>query len=339
MGNITSHLKIVFVTSLDNDGPETFREAIEGMSGPRLIVMPKGEIRLTKPLTLEHDRGVTILGMDGSSVVGHTFMIKKCFSIIIFRVAFKLGMVPNGNWDTCSIIDSVEVWLKDCAFLWGIDECLDLVRVKYAMIEGCVIAEPLRNPRSIDPSVGHSIGPHPLVARFEGEDITVKNCLVAHQEFRPVLKGRRILYQQIIQYNCGSSYPIMISSGAPGPYELVDVYLNTGPDTHNEDPQSPGYKGIRVFRDDPRYVVELKKFSVMAYGDCYNYEPAEATLSVQGGVVVNEPGSWSVWDGVTKDRYTLDQEWRDAPLFDDDARRVRDDYFNYVGSMVDQPPS
>jgi len=62
-------------------------------------------------------------------------------------------------------------------------------------------------------------------------------------------------------------------------------------------------------------------------------------MTVHHLVAVREPIEWFVWDGVTKDRYTLEKEWRDAPLFDDDARRIRDDFFNCAGAIVDQPPS
>src|SRR5262245_59503720 len=121
--------KVFVVTSLDDKGPGTLREAVEA-KGPRIVVFAvAGVIHLESPLRI-HEPFITIAGQtapgDGICVKGETTEINT-HDVVIRYMRFRrgnlkkkddaLGGYPMGN----IIVDHVSA-------SWGLDENLSLYR-------------------------------------------------------------------------------------------------------------------------------------------------------------------------------------------------------------------
>ena len=127
--------KILVVTSLEDDGPGTLREACE-TGGARIIVFNvAGEIHLKRPIHLVAPY-VTIAGQtapgQGVVVTGETLEVDT-HDVIIRYMRFRRGAmdVAHRN-DACGGNGIGNIIYDHCSASWGLDEVMSMYRHVYA---------------------------------------------------------------------------------------------------------------------------------------------------------------------------------------------------------------
>ncbi|MCS7033127.1 MAG: hypothetical protein NZ561_03925 [Phycisphaerae bacterium] len=144
------------VTTLDDDGPGSLREALRG--GDRTIVFRvSGTINLKSRLELRSSR-VTIAGQtapgDGICLRGHELMISDAEHVIVRFLRLRPGDEQRCEHDALSIRNSRHVIIDHCSMSWSTDSVNDVTHGSgHVTVQWCIISEPLN--RSI-----HAKGPH-----------------------------------------------------------------------------------------------------------------------------------------------------------------------------------
>lgn len=125
---------VYVVTSLENDGPGTLREACEA-GGARIIVFNvAGVIKLSEPISLRAPY-VTIAGQtapgDGVCLSGASFLIDT-HDVVIRHMRFRRGQVDVGFRDDALGGNAVgNIIIDHCSASWGLDEVMSIYRHVY----------------------------------------------------------------------------------------------------------------------------------------------------------------------------------------------------------------
>lgn len=167
--------KVLVVTSLEDSGPGTFREACE-TGGARIIVFNvSGVIRLKSPIHLRAPY-VTIAGQtaqgDGICITGHSFLIDT-HDVIIRHMRFRRGAQDVAFRDDALGGNAVgNIIIDHCSASWGLDENMSIYRHVYnrdengrglklptvnITIQNCVFSEALD---AYNHAFGATIGGH-----------------------------------------------------------------------------------------------------------------------------------------------------------------------------------
>ena len=126
--------KVIVVTSLEDSGPGTLREACE-TGGARVIVFNvSGVIRLKAPISLRAPY-VTIAGQtapgDGICVTGHSFLVDT-HDVIIRHMRFRRGAQDVAFRDDALGGNAVgNIIIDHCSASWGLDENMSIYRHVY----------------------------------------------------------------------------------------------------------------------------------------------------------------------------------------------------------------
>ncbi|RGN50856.1 MULTISPECIES: polysaccharide lyase [unclassified Bacteroides] len=126
--------KVIVVTSLEDAGPGTFREACE-TGGARIIVFNvSGVIRLESPISLRAPY-VTIAGQtapgDGVCVTGASFLIDT-HDVVIRHMRFRRGAQDVAFRDDAVGGNAVgNIIIDHCSTSWGLDENMSIYRHVY----------------------------------------------------------------------------------------------------------------------------------------------------------------------------------------------------------------
>ncbi|MCI0702794.1 MAG: polysaccharide lyase [Planctomycetia bacterium] len=129
--------KVFVVTSLEDKGPGTLREAIEA-KGPRTVVFGvAGIITLETPLAINHPF-ITIAGQsapgDGVCVKGHSTYLNT-HDVVIRYMRFRRGNLKNRD-DALGGNPSGNVIVDHVSASWGLDENLSLYRHMQKQADG-----------------------------------------------------------------------------------------------------------------------------------------------------------------------------------------------------------
>jgi pectate lyase len=123
--------RIIEVTSLDDSGPGTYREACEA-GGPRIVVFKvAGIVNLTRPVAISSPF-ITIAGQsapgDGICIAGETTLINTN-DVIIRYMRFRRGALDQQRRDDCLGGQPLRNIIVDhCSTSWGLDENLSIYR-------------------------------------------------------------------------------------------------------------------------------------------------------------------------------------------------------------------
>lgn len=126
--------KVIVVTSLDDSGPGTLREACE-TGGARIVVFNvAGEIKLKSPINIRAPY-ITIAGQtspgDGVCVTGGSFLLDT-HDIIIRHMRFRRGAQDVAFRDDALGGNCVgNVIIDHCSASWGLDENMSIYRHVY----------------------------------------------------------------------------------------------------------------------------------------------------------------------------------------------------------------
>lgn len=123
--------KIFVVTSLDDSGPGTLREACEAGGARTIVFNVSGIIRLRTPISLRAPY-VTLAGQtapgDGVCVAGETFLIDT-HDVIIRHMRFRRGSMDVTRRDDALGGNPIgNIIIDHCSTSWGLDENISLYR-------------------------------------------------------------------------------------------------------------------------------------------------------------------------------------------------------------------
>ena len=162
--------RVIWVTSLAEQGPGTLAEALAD-AGPRIIRFKVGgEIKLSKKLTVESARRVTIDGLSAAPYGGITISggleLAHCEDIIVRHIRCR------GGRNSLPTIHSRRVLIDHCSTAWAYDQVLDAWDSTDVTLQWCIIAEGLFDG-------GHEKGPHSCGSLQGGEAtrVTTHHCL------------------------------------------------------------------------------------------------------------------------------------------------------------------
>lgn len=126
--------KIFVITSLEDSGKGTFREACEAVGARTIVFNVSGIIRLKKPLNMRAPY-VTIAGQtapgDGVCIAGETFSIDT-HDVIIRHMRFRRGETDVTRRDDAIGGNLIGNLIMDhCSTSWGLDENMSMYRHMY----------------------------------------------------------------------------------------------------------------------------------------------------------------------------------------------------------------
>jgi len=217
------------VTTLEDSGPGSLREAI-ALKGKRTIVFRvSGTIRLKSELKIGN-RDLTIAGQsapgDGICIADRAVVINTD-NIILRHLRFRLGDSLKTEDDAIWGRYRNDIIIDHCSASWSVDECMSFYSNRNMTIQWCLIAESLY--LSTHPKGAHGYG-----GIWGGTNVSFHHNLFAHHSSRtPRFDGSNALcinvdYRNNVVYNWGfnSAY-----GGERGTINMVANYYKYGPAT------------------------------------------------------------------------------------------------------------
>ncbi|MDR3118961.1 MAG: polysaccharide lyase [Mediterranea sp.] len=130
--------KVIVVTSLEDDGPGTLREACETGGARTIVFNVAGIIRLKTPINVRAPY-VTIAGQtapgDGVCITGESFLIDT-HDVIIRHMRFRRGAQDVNRRDDALGGNGVgNIIIDHCSSSWGLDENMSMYRHVYNRAE------------------------------------------------------------------------------------------------------------------------------------------------------------------------------------------------------------
>jgi len=222
---------VIAVTTLDDRGPGSLREAIEA-GGPRTVVFRvAGTISLESDLVIR-DGDITVAGQtapgDGICLRNHPLLI-QADNVILRYLRIRLGDTKKRAEDAISCTHQKDILVDHCSFSWGIDEVATFYNVENLTVQWCIISESLHHSH-------HPKGPHGYGGIWGGGGATFHHNLLAHHASRtPRFNGSRhrdnpadeiVDFRNNVIFNWGfnSAY-----GGEGGCHNLVANYYKAGP--------------------------------------------------------------------------------------------------------------
>lgn len=226
--------KVYIVTTLQDDGPGSFREAIKAKEKRIIVFAVSGNIELKSPVTIHHG-DVTIAGQsapgDGICIQNQPVSI-QANNVIIRFLRFRLGDLAGLETDALGGTKYAEnVIIDHCSVSWATDECASFYRNRNFSLQWCIISE------SLNKSV-HTKGEHGYGGIWGGMGASFHHNLLAHHISRlprfsgssttPNAPDELVDFRNNIIYNWGSNNTY---GGEHGKYNVVNNYYKAGPAT------------------------------------------------------------------------------------------------------------
>ncbi|MBN2610003.1 MAG: polysaccharide lyase [Bacteroidales bacterium] len=251
--------KVFVVTSLDDSGSGTFREACEH-GGSRVVVFNvAGIIRLERPISINAPY-ITIAGQtspgDGICIAGESVYINTQ-DVVIRHVRFRRGETWVGRRDDAIGGDPVgNIIIDHVSASWGLDENMTLYRHKFTDSPG--------NPKA-------------PVHKYGTVNITIQNCIFSEaldtygHAFGSTLGGENCLFIRNLWANNTGRNPSIGWNGTfnfvnnvvynwyhrsvdggdfSSRYNIINNYYKPGPVTPSDQPV-----GYRLLKPASRYKV------------------------------------------------------------------------------------
>jgi len=222
--------RVIQVTSLNDSGPGSLREAVDA-EGPRTVVFRvSGTIRLESYLNITNPY-VTIAGQtapgDGICLQGCGINVAADQVIIRYLrvrpgdvLGKPIGDAISGRYFQNAIIDH-------CSMSWTMDEICTFYGLGNVTVQWCLMSESLN--RSLHPKGGHGAG-----HATGGLNLSTHHNLIVSNEFRnPRLGGCGNLKESIVDFrnNVVYNYVGAAYGGEGGGYNFVGNYYKPGPST------------------------------------------------------------------------------------------------------------
>jgi pectate lyase len=235
--------KVQIVSSLDDDGAGSLREALKS-NDPRMIVFSiSGTIHLLSPLVISSN--VTIAGQtapgDGICLADHP-VVMKGNNIIIRFLRFRMGdkyqnngMVNgNGADDAFSGTRNKNVIIDHCSMSWSTDEVCSVYAGDSTTLQWNFITEPLNYSYHFETG-DKDYEQHGFGSILGGAHTSFHHNLFAHCVSRtPRFDGQRNIPSELVDFRNNVIYNWKsnnVYAGEAGSYNIVNNYYKYGPST------------------------------------------------------------------------------------------------------------
>lgn len=235
--------KVIIVTNLDDNGPGSFRNAVQ-RSGPRIVVFAvSGTIHLASRLDIKGN--VTIAGQtapgDGICLADFPVLLSGD-NIIVRYLRFRMGdrnqkggMVDgNGGDDAFGGTHRRNIIIDHCSMSWSTDEAFSVYGGDSTTLQWNLISEPLNYSYHFetgDKDYEH----HGYGAIWGGRHTSAHHNLFAHCANRtPRFDGERNIPEEFVDYRNNVIYDWLannVYAGEGGQYNIVNNYYKYGPST------------------------------------------------------------------------------------------------------------
>jgi len=238
--------KVIIVSNLNDNGPGSFREAVEA-SGKRIVVFSvSGTIHLEKKLSIKGD--ITIAGQtapgDGICIAdqpvglgGDNIIVRYMRFRMGDKYQRQMGMVDgSGGDDAFGGTRRKNIIIDHCSVSWSTDEVFSVYAGDSTTLQWNIISEPLNYSYHFetgDKDWEH----HGYGGIWGGQHLSAHHNLFAHCVSRnPRFNGARlgatqelVDYRNNVIYNWGGNN---VYGGEGGMYNLVNNYYRYGPSTN-----------------------------------------------------------------------------------------------------------
>lgn len=226
--------KVVYVTNLEDDGPGSFRYAVENESGSRTILFAvSGLITLNSRLVI-HDDYITVAGQTapGKGVCFRWAPIGVTGDdLIVQNIRVRLGI--GVTFDGMGLTGAQNSIIDHCSISWTIDEAFSSRGAKNITLQRTLISEALNkaNHANYDDgehgyaaSIGGDIGSfhHNLLAHCNGRNWSLAGGLNGDGDYA----GRLDIFNNLV-YNWGSR----ATDGGAKEVNFVNNYYKPGEST------------------------------------------------------------------------------------------------------------
>ena len=177
--------KVLFVTSLDDSGPGSLRQAVE-TDGPRTVIFRVSGIVALKSAIVITRPYITIAGQtapgDGICLKNHALVI-AADHVIVRHIRCRPGGQAKAESDSLSVSSGRDIIVDHCSASWSVDETLSASSrglLGNVTVQWCIISESLHD------SIHHK-GPHgygSLIRGSFGNGYTYPHNLYAHHHAR-----------------------------------------------------------------------------------------------------------------------------------------------------------
>jgi pectate lyase len=283
--------KVLVVNNLNDDGPGSFRYAVQ-QNFPRIIVFAvSGTIHLQSKLNIKGN--VTVAGQtapgDGICLADHPVSLAGD-NIIIRYLRFRMGdrfqnagMIDGGGGDDAfGGIGRKNIMIDHCTMSWSTDEAFTVYGGDSTTLQWNLIAEPLNYSYHFEKG-DKDFEHHGFGGIWGGRHTSAHHNLFAHCVTRtPRFDGARNIPSEFVDFRNNVIYNWVTNNtyaGEGGQYNIINNYYKPGPST-NENVKS-------------RLLNPYKKLPKLAYGKFYldgNIIDGSPDVSADNwkGVVMNE---------------------------------------------------
>jgi pectate lyase len=278
------------VTSLQNSGHGSLREAIESAQGPRTIVFEvAGTIRLKSKLVIDKKTHLTIAGQTapgkGITLADQCLQIDESSHIIIRYLRIRLGDEnnPKGSGPDCITVEhSDHIMLDHLSLSWGIDGNGDFRGLDYVTLQWLIFSEALHDSL-------HGKGPHGMCSSYrdgKGPATMHHNIYASSRTRHPTINAGPAVVEfcNNLDYNWEKGHNL---SGDQ--LNLLANYYKAGPSMRpgfkpiqfksgNKPPSSKGYftgnhfEGLSEEYNTDNYLAMDYKASGLGFSHDHNYQ-------------------------------------------------------------------
>lgn len=361
--------EIRHVTNLNDSGPGSFRQAVQGSKAKIVVFDVSGIIELKSDLTI--GANTTIAGQTApeGGITLRYFTVRPSENNIWRFIRIRRGQERNVNdgADATWQRQKNNILLDHCSFSWSIDEIASYYDNKDFTMQWCALSEALAN-------AGHGKSEHSYGGIWGGKGASFHHNFLAHMQNRvPRFNGARYswqgydktLYENTVQaervdfrncvmYNWGNGNGCYGGPGG-GYINMINNYYKAGPATKNKTrvtQVSVATSGnadknhTELYGLASRYFIEGNYVAAASVPENYDWKGVDydsGLVTVSGEKYIKDPNEYFGHDGTNitdKDinciRLRLDEPFAVAAVTTHDAPTAYEKVLAYGGASYDR---